>query len=109
VPNLTLAKNPYELAAGCDALVLVTEWNEFKHLDLARLRSVMKTPVCIDGRNVYEPEVMRQAGFIYRGIGRGYGGKGCDTAEDQATTTHITSNGNVLTGPNDVIMKGSTT
>jgi UDPglucose 6-dehydrogenase len=109
VPNLTLAKNAYELATGCDALVLVTEWNEFKHLDLARLRSVMKTPVCIDGRNVYEAEVMRQAGFIYRGIGRGYGGKGFDAAEDQATTTHISPNGNVLTDPNDVMMKGSTT
>jgi UDPglucose 6-dehydrogenase len=69
---LTLAANPYELAVGCDALVLVTEWNEFKHLDLARVKSLMRTPVLVDGRNVYEPEAMREAGFLYRGIGRGY-------------------------------------
>ncbi len=73
MPQLRLAKDPYQLAAGCDALILVTEWNEFKHLDLARLRSTMRTPVCVDGRNVYEPDVMREAGFVYRGIGRGYG------------------------------------
>ncbi len=71
IPELPLAQNPYDLAVGCDGLVLVTEWNEFKHLDLARIRSLMRTPVFIDGRNVYEPEVMREAGFIYRGIGRG--------------------------------------
>lgn len=72
IPDLPLAKNPYELAEGCDALVLLTEWNEFKHLDLARLRTAMKTPVFIDGRNVYDPAAMREAGFLYRGIGRGY-------------------------------------
>jgi len=72
MPELTLCKNPYELAEGCDALVLMTEWNEFKHLDLARLRSLMRTPVFIDGRNVYEPNTMWEAGFQYRGIGRGY-------------------------------------
>jgi UDPglucose 6-dehydrogenase len=84
MPQLALAKNPYELATGCDALVLVTEWNEFKHLDLARLRAVMKTPVFVDGRNVYEPEVMREAGFIYRGIGRGYNGSMSDLAAKPA-------------------------
>jgi UDPglucose 6-dehydrogenase len=72
IPDLRLAANPYELAVGCDALVLVTEWNEFKHLDLTRLKSLMRTPVFVDGRNVYEPEAMREAGFLYRGIGRGY-------------------------------------
>ncbi len=72
IPELPLAKNPYDLADGCDALVLVTEWNEFKHLDLARIRSLMKTPVFIDGRNVYDPDTMREAGFLYRGMGRGY-------------------------------------
>jgi UDPglucose 6-dehydrogenase len=72
MPELSLASNPYDLAVGCDALILVTEWNEFKHLDLNRLRGLMRTPVIVDGRNVYEPEVMREAGFLYRGIGRGY-------------------------------------
>jgi UDPglucose 6-dehydrogenase len=74
IPELALAKNPYDLAAGCDALVLVTEWNEFKHLDLARIRAAMQTPVIVDGRNVYEPAAMRAAGFIYHGVGRGYAG-----------------------------------
>jgi len=78
MPELALAKNPYDLAEGCDALVLLTEWNEFKHLDLARIRAAMKTPVFVDGRNVYEPVAMREAGFLYRGIGRGY-----NTTEDR--------------------------
>jgi UDPglucose 6-dehydrogenase len=85
LPQVALAKNPYELARGCDALVLVTEWNEFKHLDLVRLRSVMRTAVMIDGRNVYEPEVMRQAGFVYRGIGRGYNGSVSNGKEQDVT------------------------
>jgi UDPglucose 6-dehydrogenase len=72
VPQMQLARNPYDMAAGADALVLVTEWNEFKHLDLPRLCGLMRTPVFIDGRNVYEPEAMSAAGFTYRGIGRGY-------------------------------------
>jgi UDPglucose 6-dehydrogenase len=52
----------------------MTEWNEFKHLDLARIRSAMRTPVVVDGRNIYEPRTMLEAGFLYRGIGRGYNG-----------------------------------
>jgi UDPglucose 6-dehydrogenase len=72
ISELSLAQNPYDLAAGCDALVLLTEWNEFKHLDLPRMRAAMRTPVFVDGRNVYEPDAMREAGFLYRGIGRGY-------------------------------------
>jgi UDPglucose 6-dehydrogenase len=72
MPEVTMCKNPYELAEGCDGLVVMTEWNEFKHLDLARVRSMMRTPVVIDGRNVYEPRTMWEAGFLYRGIGRGY-------------------------------------
>ncbi len=71
-PEIQLANSPYAVAEGADAIVLVTEWNEFKHLDLPRLRSLMRTPVFIDGRNVYEPQMMWEAGFVYRGIGRGY-------------------------------------
>lgn len=82
-PEIQLVKTPYEAAEGVDALVLLTEWNEFKHLDLARIRAAMRTPVFIDGRNVYEPGNMREAGFLYRGIGRGYNhGNG----DDQETT-----------------------
>jgi UDPglucose 6-dehydrogenase len=89
LPQLLLAKNAYELATDCDALVLVTEWNEFKHLDLARLRAVMKTPVFIDGRNVYEAEVMREAGFVYRGIGRGTNGGGLGDMTDKSAVEDV--------------------
>jgi len=62
--------SPYEAAEGVDALVLVTEWNEFKFLNLERLRSVMRRPLIFDGRNLYEPERMRRLGFEYYSIGR---------------------------------------
>jgi UDPglucose 6-dehydrogenase len=71
MPGLTLTANPYECAAGCDAVVLMTEWNEFKQLDLRRLKNVMNSPVMVDARNVYEPKLMADMGFSYRGIGRG--------------------------------------
>ena len=71
-PNLELAANAYDCAAGCDAVVLMTEWNEFKQLDLRRLKNVMKSPIMVDARNVYEPDQMADMGFSYRGIGRGY-------------------------------------
>ena len=76
LPEVTLAENPYQMAEGCDALILVTEWNEFKHLDMARIHDMMRTPVFVDGRNVHEPEVLREHGFTYFGIGRGYPGIG---------------------------------
>jgi UDPglucose 6-dehydrogenase len=72
LPQIELADNAYQLAQGCDALVVVTEWNEFKNLDLARVRDLMVGKVLIDGRNIYEPEQMQELGFYYRGIGRGY-------------------------------------
>jgi UDPglucose 6-dehydrogenase len=62
----------YVTAQGCDALVLATEWNEFKQLDLARLGAAMKQKILIDGRNVYEPDRLRALGFVYYGVGRGY-------------------------------------
>jgi len=70
LPEITLCSNPYELAEGCDAIVVCTEWNEFKHLDMARIKAVMRQPVLIDGRNIYDPQAMREMGFIYRGMGR---------------------------------------
>ncbi len=72
IPDVKLAKDPYDLADGCDALILLTEWNEFKHLDMPRLKSLMRQAIFIDGRNLYQPETMRNYGFTYRGIGRGY-------------------------------------
>ncbi|MGQ9493000.1 MAG: UDP-glucose dehydrogenase family protein [Anaerolineae bacterium] len=74
--NVTYCDNPYAVAEGADALILVTEWNEFKQLDMERIAQSMRQRVLFDGRNIYEPEKMRQLGFIYRGIGRGYNANG---------------------------------
>jgi UDPglucose 6-dehydrogenase len=63
------------MAEGCDALIVITDWNEFKHLDLERIREQMNKPILVDGRNIYEPEKMRSLGFNYRGFGRGYNGQ----------------------------------
>jgi len=70
LPQVVYSADPYELANGADGLVLVTEWNEFRQLDLGRVRASMRRPVMIDGRNIYDPALMRSLGFIYRGIGR---------------------------------------
>ena len=68
--EITLANNPEELAQDCDALVLVTDWQEFKTLDYGALASKMNTPNLIDGRNFLERNVLEEAGFNYIGIGR---------------------------------------
>lgn len=75
LPEIEMNPDPYTLAEDCDALMIVTEWNEFKQLDLARLRDLMRHPVILDGRNIYNPEQMKKLGFYYRGFGRGYDGK----------------------------------
>ena len=61
---------PYEAIEGADALTIVTEWNEFRALDLARVKSLLKAPVIVDLRNIYVPEEVRAAGFEYSSIGR---------------------------------------
>ncbi len=61
---------PYEALEGVDALFVVTEWNEFRHPDFERMKKLMKTPVILDGRNIYDPERMRELGFTYMGLGR---------------------------------------
>ena len=72
LPTLRLAEDAYALATDCDALVVCTEWNEFKHLDMGRVRDLMRQPFLVDGRNLYPPDDMKQLGFTYRGMGRGY-------------------------------------
>jgi len=69
-PTVIYCDSPYEAAAGADGLVLVTEWNEFKFLNLERVRGLMRRPVVFDGRNAWEPERMRRLGFEYYSIGR---------------------------------------
>lgn len=71
LPQLECSSDAYEAAAGADAAVIITEWNEFRALDLVRLKGLMRQPVIIDMRNIYKPEDMVKAGFIYSSIGRG--------------------------------------
>jgi UDPglucose 6-dehydrogenase len=70
LPKVEYGKDPYDVAEGADALVLVTEWNQFRRLDLQRLKTLLKTPIFIDLRNVYEPDQMKRLGFNYCGVGR---------------------------------------
>jgi len=68
--EVEMFKDPYVLANGCDALMVITEWNEFKQLDLEKVKGLLKAPVVYDGRNIYDPKVMREMGFTYRAVGR---------------------------------------
>ncbi len=70
MPGVDFADDAYACAEGADAVVIVTEWNAFRALDLARLRAIMAAPVLIDLRNIYEPEMARRHGFSYTSIGR---------------------------------------
>jgi UDPglucose 6-dehydrogenase len=70
LPEIDYRRNAYSVARGADALMVVTEWNEFRNLDLARIKRSMRRPVLVDGRNIYDPVEMRSLGFVYRGIGR---------------------------------------
>ena len=70
VPGLEFAATAVEALQGADALVVVTEWKEFRSVDLAGLRPLMRGAVIVDGRNIFEPAAARAAGFVYSGIGR---------------------------------------
>jgi len=74
MPAVEMYPDPYSMAEGCDAIMVNTEWNEFKQLNRRQVRDVMRTPVLFDGRNIYDPNEMKQLGFKYRGLGRGYNG-----------------------------------
>jgi len=67
---VSYSKDAYDAARGCDCLVVMTDWNEFKELDFKKLKKIMKQPVIIDGRNIYDPAKMKKLGFLYTGIGR---------------------------------------
>jgi UDPglucose 6-dehydrogenase len=71
LPGVTFARDAYDCAAGCDAIVLATEWNEFRALDFGRLEKAMKGRALVDLRNVYDPEEVRALGWSYAGVGRG--------------------------------------
>ncbi|HLG71513.1 MAG TPA: UDP-glucose/GDP-mannose dehydrogenase family protein [Chloroflexota bacterium] len=70
LPDLLYCDDAYQAATGADAVILVTDWPEFRDLDLERLGTLMRSPVMIDGRNLYDPETMQACGFEYRGVGR---------------------------------------
>lgn len=71
MPDVLYCATPYDVAKNADALLLVTEWNEFKQLDFEKIRRSMRQPIVLDGRNVYDPDTMAERGFTYRGVGRG--------------------------------------
>jgi len=87
MPGVEMVADAYALAEGVDAVLVATEWNEFKNLDLARVRDSMKQPVLLDGRNIYQPNIMRSLGFTYYGVGRG-------SAEGAKTKIKAHVNGN---------------
>ncbi len=66
----TFSKDVYEVAEGADALVLVTEWDEFRGMDLKRVKELMSHPILIDGRNIFDPKKMEEEGFVYKSVGR---------------------------------------
>jgi len=71
LPQVKLCKDPYEVARGADCLAILTEWNEFKELDFKRLKKLLRQPLIIDGRNIYDPKRLEAMGFRYLGVGRG--------------------------------------
>ena len=73
LPAVSFAEDAYSCAEGADAVVIVTEWNAFRALDLKRLHTVMRTPVLVDLRNIYDPAIAAQHGFAYQGVGRSAG------------------------------------
>ncbi len=70
LPTVTYCATAYDVAKEADALLIVTEWNEFKQLAFDRIKQYMRRPIILDGRNIYDPVEMRVKGFIYRGVGR---------------------------------------
>ena len=69
--NIEYCKDSYQAADGSDALVLITEWNQFRNLDLVKLKESLRLPIIIDLRNIYEPQRMKEMGFKYTSVGRG--------------------------------------
>ncbi|PZQ54601.1 MAG: UDP-glucose/GDP-mannose dehydrogenase family protein [Novosphingobium pentaromativorans] len=75
MPEVEMKQDPYAAIEGADAVVLVTEWDAFRALDLTRIKTIAKAPVLVDLRNVYKPEHVREAGFTYLSVGRGTSAK----------------------------------
>ncbi len=70
ITGIEFTDDMYKVPQGADLLIVITDWNEFKELDLEKVKSTMKAPNMIDARNIYDPKKMKEAGFSYRGVGR---------------------------------------
>lgn len=68
--KIKYCKNPYEASKGCDALIILTEWSEFKKINLKKIKNLLKNPIIIDGRNIFDPAAMEKTGFKYYSVGR---------------------------------------
>lgn len=68
--DITYCQDEYETAQGSDVLVIATEWNQFRNLDLIKIKGLLNAPILIDLRNLYEPKRVKELGFIYKGVGR---------------------------------------
>jgi UDPglucose 6-dehydrogenase len=71
--RIELAENGYAALDGADALAVVTDWNEYRHPDFARMKQTLRRPIVVDGRNLYDAAKMTRLGFTYLSIGRGGG------------------------------------
>lgn len=71
MPEVTFCATPYDAAKDADVMLIITEWNEFKQINLDKIQRVMRQPIIIDGRNIYDPQDMAKRGFTYWGVGRG--------------------------------------
>jgi UDPglucose 6-dehydrogenase len=70
IDGITFSKDPYDACREADLAIILTEWNEFKEMDLKKLKELMKSPNIIDARNVFEPDKLKRLGFSYIGVGR---------------------------------------
>ncbi|GAG02028.1 unnamed protein product, partial [marine sediment metagenome] len=68
--DVEFCKEPYEVSKDADVLLILTEWNEFKELDLKKIKSLMRNPLIVDGRNIYNPKELKKEGFSYISMGR---------------------------------------
>lgn len=71
LPGAIFCKDLYQAAKSADCLIVATEWNDFKEMDFAKLKKLLRRPLIVDARNIYEPEVLKRKGFTYIGVGRG--------------------------------------
>ena len=85
--DIICCSDPYEAAQGADALMLMTEWNEFRNMDLPRIRAALGRPRLLDCRNIYDPREMQELGFEYVSVGRPTREPG-DTPEDDVSEWH---------------------